>query len=87
MTLEQERDIITVEDENGKERTFSVEALLVVEADTYALLTSKDHYYDPIIMQVLNEEDGQYLVGVSDPIKKNIVIDAYEIAVDANPAD
>ncbi|MFD2213310.1 MULTISPECIES: DUF1292 domain-containing protein [Metabacillus] len=87
MTLEQERDFITVEDEYGKERTFSVEALLAVEAETYALLTSKDNDDDSIIMQVLDEEDGQYLVGVSDPIKKNIVLDAYEIAVDANPAD
>ncbi|MCM3160025.1 DUF1292 domain-containing protein [Metabacillus litoralis] len=87
MSLEEERDIITVEDEYGKERTFSVEALLAVEAETYALLTSNENNDDPIIMQVLDEKDGQYLVGVTDPIKKNIVLDAYEIAVDANPAD
>jgi hypothetical protein len=87
MTLEHERDFITVEDEHGKQRTFSVEALLAVETETYALLTSKDNYDDSIIMQVLNEEDGQYLVGVSNPMKKKIVLDAYEIAVDANPAD
>lgn len=87
MSNDQERDYITIEDEYGKEKQFSVEALLTVETDTYALLTAQDNPDETMIMQVENEEDGQYLIGISDPEKKNMVLDAYEIAVNANPAD
>lgn len=82
-----ERDIITVLDEYGEEKQLSVEALLAIDNETYALLTSKDRLNDTYIMQVKNEEDGQYLIGIDDPAITNMVLDAYEIAIEANPAD
>lgn len=82
-----ERDIITVQDENGEEKQLSVEALLAIDSETYALLTSKEKLNDTYIMQVKNEEDGQYLIGIDDPTITSMVLDAYEIAIDANPAD
>jgi hypothetical protein len=36
-------------------------------------------------MQVENTDDGQFLTGISDPSKRDTVLDAYEIAIDANP--
>ncbi|WLD92612.1 DUF1292 domain-containing protein [Alkalihalobacillus sp. AL-G] len=83
----QERDYITVEDENGLEKQFSVEGLFDIEDQTYALLRSVEDIKDTIVMQVENEEDGQYLIGINDPDKKEMVLDAYEIAINANPAD
>jgi hypothetical protein len=85
--MSNERDYITVEDETGTEKQFSVEALLNMENNTYALLRSKHDPNDAIVMQVENEKDGQYLIGIKDSHKKDMVLDAYEIAVDANPAD
>lgn len=82
-----ERDIITVQDEIGEEKQLSVEALLAIDSETYALLTSKEKLNDTYIMQVKNEEDGQYLIGIDDPTITSMVLDAYEIAIDANPAD
>ncbi|KKI94084.1 hypothetical protein WQ54_00660 [Bacillus sp. SA1-12] len=81
------RDVISVEDENGIEMQFSVEALLTMEECTYALLRAKNDLTNAILMQVENEDDGQYLVGIDDPQKTKLLLDAYEIAVDANPAD
>jgi uncharacterized protein YrzB (UPF0473 family) len=85
--MSNERDYITVEDETGTEKQFSVEALLNMENNTYALLRSKHDPNDAIVMQVENEKDRQYLIGIEDSHKKDMVLDAYEIAVDANPAD
>ncbi|HZH61939.1 MAG TPA: DUF1292 domain-containing protein [Metabacillus sp.] len=82
-----ERDIITVQDENGEEKQLSVEALLAIDSETFALLTSKEKLNDTYIMQVKNEEDGQYLIGIDDPTITSMVLDAYEIAINANPAD
>jgi uncharacterized protein YrzB (UPF0473 family) len=87
MFNEQERDYITVKDESGKEKKFAVEALLNMEDHTYTLLRNEQDQNDAIVMQVENEEDGQYLIGINDPHIKSMVLDAYEIAVDANPAD
>lgn len=82
-----ERDFIIVEDENGREMKFSVEALLAMEDQTYALLRSNEEQNDPVVMQVENDANEQYLIGITDPNKKEMVLDAYQIAVDANPAD
>jgi uncharacterized protein YrzB (UPF0473 family) len=87
MTSGQERDYITVEDEGGVEKQFSVEALFDIEDQTYALLKSDEDLNDTIVMQVENEEDEQYLVGIDDPDKTEMVLEAYEIAVGANPAE
>lgn len=87
MSHDHERDLITVEDNDGNKKQFIVEALLAIEEDTYALLRSEHELDHAIVMQVENEDDEQYLIGINDPRKKTMVLDAYEIAVEANPAD
>ena len=78
------RDLITVEDEAGKEMSYEVEALFDMQGETYALLRSDD---DTILMQVEEDEQGQHLVGLSNETEKEAILDAYQIAVDAAPAD
>jgi hypothetical protein len=87
LSHDHERDWITVEDNDGNKKQFVVEALLAIEEDTYALLRSEHELDHAIVMQVENEDDEQYLIGINDPRKKTMVLDAYEIAVEANPAD
>ncbi|WP_034333306.1 hypothetical protein [Bacillus sp. J37] len=82
-----ERDVITVLDEYKQEKQLSVEALIVINSETFALLTMKEDISVILVMQVKNERDGQYLFGIDDPAMTSMVLDAYEIAVDANPAD
>ncbi|MDT8861120.1 DUF1292 domain-containing protein [Alkalihalobacillus sp. MEB130] len=81
---DQVRDQITIEDENGEVRDYSVEALFDMEDHSYALLTSNE---DTLLMRVEEEEDEQYLVGITDPEERESILSAYEIAVEANPAD
>ncbi|WP_227936328.1 DUF1292 domain-containing protein [Alkalihalobacillus deserti] len=78
------RDQITIEDENGRTKDYSVEALFDMENHSYALLSSDE---DTILMRVEDEEDEQFLVGITDPEERDSILHAYEIAVDANPAD
>ncbi|MDF0725647.1 DUF1292 domain-containing protein [Cytobacillus sp. S13-E01] len=79
-----ERDFITIEDENGQEREFAVEALFEMEDDYYTLLSSSDG--EPILMKIKGEEGNQELIGISDPNERDNILSAYEIAVEANPA-
>jgi uncharacterized protein YrzB (UPF0473 family) len=82
------RDYITVEDEDGTEKQFAVEALFDMNDKTYALLRSEHDQDDTIIMQVqTDDENKQYLVGINNHEEKTNVLDAYEIAIDANPAE
>ncbi|WP_349774443.1 DUF1292 domain-containing protein [Mesobacillus maritimus] len=78
------RDLITVEDEAGNEILYEVEALFDMRGETYALLRSEN---DTVLMQVEEDEDGQHLIGLSNHSEKEAILDAYEIAVDAAPAD
>jgi uncharacterized protein YrzB (UPF0473 family) len=87
MTNGKERDYITVEGEDGVEKQFSIEGLFDMEEQTYALLKSAEDANETIVMQVENKEDEQYLVGINDPDKTEMILDAYEIAVGANPAE
>ena len=80
------RDKIVVLDENRDEKEFSIEALFDMKDKTYALLRSEQDGNNTFVMQVENTDDGQFLTGISDSFKHNMVLDAYEIAVDANPA-
>ena len=79
------RDKIVVLDENGNEKEFSIEALFDMKDKTYALLRSEEDGNNTFVMQVENTDDGQFLTGISDPSERNMILDAYEIAVDANP--
>ncbi|KHF39898.1 DUF1292 domain-containing protein [Halalkalibacter okhensis] len=84
MEPEKQRDQITIEDENGHMKNYSVEALFDMEDHSYALLSSAE---ETILMRVEDEEDEQYLVGITDPKERNSILEAYEIAVEANPAE
>ncbi|WP_010280732.1 DUF1292 domain-containing protein [Bacillus timonensis] len=81
------RDKVVVMDENGEEKEFSIEALFDMKEKTYALLRSEHDQNNTFVMQVENTDDGQFLAGISDPSERDMVLDAYEIAVDANPAE
>jgi hypothetical protein len=72
------RDYITIEDENGNRKEYAVEALFDMEDEFFALLKAEDV---TIVMKVEGEEGDQYLVGISDPIESEAILDAYQIAV------
>jgi hypothetical protein len=78
------RDLITVEDENGNLLSYEVEALFEMEGESYALLRSED---DTVLMKVEEDENGQHLVGLSNEDEKDSILDAYQVAVDAAPAE
>lgn len=86
MTLKNDepRDYITIEDGKGNRKEFAVEALFDMEEESYALLAAED---ETIVMKVEGEEGNQYLVGVSDPMESEAILDAYQIAVEQAPAE
>ncbi|USD15035.1 DUF1292 domain-containing protein [Priestia megaterium] len=79
-----ERDFITIEDEKGIEKEYAVEALFDMRNQTYALLQSNG---ETLLMRVEDEKGEQYLVGLTDPEERDSILDAYQIAVEATPAD
>ncbi|MBP3950447.1 DUF1292 domain-containing protein [Bacillus suaedae] len=81
--MEPIRDVITISDESGNETDFSVEALFDMNDDTFALLRDGE---ETVLMKVENEESEQYLVGITEEEKESVLV-AYEIAVQANPAE
>ena len=78
------RDLVVVEDGNGQELSYEVEALFEMKGESFALLRSDA---ETILMRVEEEGDEQYLVGVSNQIDKDSILDAYQVAVDAAPAE
>ena len=78
-----DRDYITIEDEEGHRKDYAVEALFDMEDEFYALLTAAD---ETIVMKVEGEEGSQYLLGISDPTESEAILDADQIAVE-NAAD
>jgi hypothetical protein len=79
------RDRITVEDEQGNAKEFAVEALFNMNDEAYALLKSDE---DMVLMQVVNSgEDNQFLIGIDDRNKADSILDAYQIAIEAAPAE
>jgi len=79
-----ERDFITIENEKGIEKQYAVEALFDMRNQTYALLQSNG---EALLMRVEDEKGEQYLVGLTDPEERDSILDAYQIAVEATPAD
>jgi uncharacterized protein YrzB (UPF0473 family) len=79
-----ERDFITIEDENGIEKQYAVEALFDMRNQTYALLQSNG---EVLLMRVEDEKGEQYLVGLTDSEERDSILDTYQIAVEATPAD
>lgn len=78
------RDYITIKDDDGNLKDFAVEALFEMEGKSYALLAAED---ETMVMQVEGEEGDQYLVGISDPVESQSILDAYQIAVEEAPAE
>ncbi|WP_225049473.1 DUF1292 domain-containing protein [Priestia megaterium] len=79
-----ERDFITIEDERGIEKQYAIEALFDMRNQTYALLQSNE---EVLLMRIEDEKGEQYLVGLTDPEERDSILDAYQIAVEATPAD
>jgi hypothetical protein len=78
------RDLVTVTDDGGKERQFEVEALFEMNGQSYAMLRDDE---GTVIMRVEEKGEDQYLVGLESDIEKSHLLDAYQIAVDAAPAE
>ncbi|GEL76238.1 DUF1292 domain-containing protein [Tenuibacillus multivorans] len=81
---EENRDVISIENEHGEEREMLVEALFDMEGESYALLKDDNETF---LMRIENEGGEQYLVQIEDPEVKQSILDAYEIAVDAATGD
>ena len=81
--INQELDYIVVEDENGNEIEFTVDAFFEMADHSYALLSSED---EVTIMRVEEENGEQVLVGISDEELES-VWNAYEIALEASVED
>ena len=71
------RDLITIEDGNGDQLSFEVEAI------AYALIWKgiKD------IVEVKEDASGQHLVQITNQSEKESLLDAYQVAVEASPAE
>ncbi|HWO76721.1 MAG TPA: DUF1292 domain-containing protein [Bacillus sp. (in: firmicutes)] len=85
MRYDDERDIVIIEDENGQEKEYAVEALFDMEDQLYALLRGEND--ETLLFRVEDEGDEQYVVGITDPNIKESILDAYQIAVKAAPAE
>jgi hypothetical protein len=77
-------DTITVSDENGNYKDFTVEALFDMDEDSYALLSNNG---ETVLMRIEQSGDSQELVGVTDPVLIDSILDAYEIAVETSVVD
>ncbi|WCK55248.1 DUF1292 domain-containing protein [Aneurinibacillus sp. Ricciae_BoGa-3] len=84
MNHDEVRDYITVIDNEGAEKEFAVEAMFTMEDKSYALLSSGD---ETIAMRITGEGEDQQLVGISDPEELDAILSAYQIAVEAEPAE
>jgi uncharacterized protein YrzB (UPF0473 family) len=84
MMHDEPRDYITIKDDDGNLKDFAVEALFEMEGKSYALLAAED---ETMLMQVEGEEGDQYLVGISDPVESQSILDAYQVAVEEAPAE
>ncbi|RSD25442.1 DUF1292 domain-containing protein [Mesobacillus subterraneus] len=78
------RDLVTVTDEQGNEKHYEVEALFEMNGDSYAMLRGEE---GTLLMKVEEQGDQQFLVGLSSELEKANLLDAYQIAVDAAPAE
>jgi hypothetical protein len=74
-----ERDYITIEDNEGNKKEFSVEGIIHQGEKTYALLKGDT---ETVLMKVEEEGDEQYLVGIEDEEEADSILSAYEIALE-----
>jgi hypothetical protein len=78
------RDLVTVSDDLGNQKQYEVEALFDMNGHSYALLRDRE---DTVIMRVEEQDGEQYLVGLDNDIEKTNLLNAYQVAIEANPAD
>ncbi len=78
------RDVIVVTDEFGQQLEFGIEGLFEVDDESYVLLTSDE---DTLLMKIEGEGEDQELVGIEDPELLQSLLDAYQLAVAAAPAE
>jgi hypothetical protein len=78
------RDLVTVVDDQGIQRQFEVEALFEMNGESFAMLRDQK---GTVLMRVEEQNGQQFLVGLNDEIEKSNLLDAYQIAVDAAPAE
>ncbi|WP_155890175.1 DUF1292 domain-containing protein [Peribacillus kribbensis] len=78
------RDFVIIEDEEGTEQQYAIEALFDMEDQSYALLTSGE---DTILVRVEEDEGEQYIENITDPEERDNILAAYQIAVEAAPAE
>ena len=78
------RDLVTVVDDQGNQRQFEVEALFEMNGESFAMLRDQE---GTVLMRVEEQNGQQFLVGLNDEIEKSNLLDAYQIAVDAAPAE
>ncbi|WP_245243537.1 DUF1292 domain-containing protein [Mesobacillus selenatarsenatis] len=78
------RDLVTVTDEKGNVKQFEVEALFEMNGESYAMLRNED---GTVLMKVEEQGNDQFLVGLESEKEKSQLLDAYQIAVDAAPAE
>jgi hypothetical protein len=78
------RDLVTVVDDQGIQRQFEVEALFEMNGESFAMLRDQK---GTVLMRVEEQNGQQFLVGLDDEIEKSNLLDAYQIAVDAAPAE
>lgn len=81
---EEARDYVTIQDEQGQEKEYAIEALFDMDDKTYALLASGE---ETVVMRVEGTEEDQYLVGITDSAELESILDAYQIAVKAAPVE
>lgn len=78
------RDLVIVTDDQGREKQFEVEALFEMNGESFAMLRNDE---GTVLMRVEEQEGDQFLVGLNNELDKSNLLDAYQIAVDAAPAE
>lgn len=81
MEINEIRDQIAIEDDDGNIKEYNVEALFDMADESYALLSSND---EVILMRIEEYEDEQTLVGITNPEEKASILSAYALAVEAS---
>ncbi|MDG5786730.1 DUF1292 domain-containing protein [Evansella sp. AB-P1] len=74
-----DNEYITVEDDEGNEKVFQVDAMFDMEDHSYAMITSGD---ETLVMRVEGKEGKQSLVSATEDEIENLM-DAYNLAIDA----
>ncbi|MGM0846280.1 MAG: DUF1292 domain-containing protein [Bacillota bacterium] len=75
------RDMVTIEDENGQQEEYTVEALFEMKGESYAMLKS-DPSNHTIVMKVEEEGDDQFLVSIKNEEDVDSILTAYQVAVE-----